>query len=191
MADIQIIGYHTCKTDGGWSYIESEAPFLSGAGQNQWLTQGYYFWTDSDHFAHKWGEDSYKNDYAIIECTIVMDEDLLFDLVGSTKAQIYFERLLTKFKTKLKKINPAKEATVHGVIKYWRKQAEKNKDVFPFAAIKVQDVFGHPTLTFTGAREKMHITIQRQQLCLFESGLHLLQEKKIIFPEEFKARGRQ
>jgi len=188
MADIQIIGYHTCKTEGGWSYINSEAPFLSGSGLNQWLTQGYYFWTDSDYFAHKWGKDSYNDDYAILECKILINEDLLFDLVGSTKAQIYFERLLTKFRLKLKKIDPSKEPTVRAVIEYWREQAKKNNAVFPFLAIKVQDGFRGATIAFTGRKEKMYVGIQRQQLCLFESGLQLLQEKKIIYPEEFSKR---
>jgi len=34
MADAQLIGYHTCKTEGGWSYVEEQAPFLSGADVN-------------------------------------------------------------------------------------------------------------------------------------------------------------
>lgn len=43
---ITIKGYHTCKTEGGWSYIRGNAPFLSEPNNRQWLTQGYYFWTD-------------------------------------------------------------------------------------------------------------------------------------------------
>lgn len=188
MPTVQITGYHTCKTDGGWSYIKSEGPFLSGSGLNQWLTQGYYFWTDSSHFAHKWGEDSYNNDYAILKCSIEMEGELLFDLVGSTEAQLYFERLLTKFRLYLKKVAPNKEPSVRAVIEHWRKISLKNKGVFPFVAIKVQDGFRGLRLPFTGKREFMHVGIQRQQLCLFEDGLCYLIEKELIHPAEFKRR---
>lgn len=185
MADIQVIGYHTCKTDGGWSYVLSESPFLSGDGDNQWLTQGFYFWTDSDYFAHKWGKGSYNNNYSIIECKLIMDAEELFDIVGSTKAQLYFERLLTKFRNKLKSIDSNKEPTVQAVIDYWRLLAKKNKKVFPFLAIKVQDGFRGSQINFTKGNEHMQVGIQRQQLCLFENGLHLLREKKIIHPLDF------
>ena len=188
MANVHITGYHTCKTEGGWSYIRSEAPFLSGSGANQWLTQGYYFWTDSDYFAHKWGKSSYNNDYAILRCLIVVENDLLLDIVGSTKAQIYFKRLLTKFESKLKKIDPNKKATIHAIIAYWRKQSITNKSIFPFVAIKAQDVYntGSKLNFIEGHCESMAVDIQRQQLCLFEEGVNFLQEKEITYPENFK-----
>jgi hypothetical protein len=187
MVTVHITGYHTCKKDGGWSYILNESPFLSGSGNNQWLTQGYYFWTDSDYFAHKWGKDSYNNEYAIVKCDIEVDEELLLDLVGSTSAQVYFKRLLTKFALKLKKIDPSKEAsvTVNAVIAYWRKQAKINSNVFPFIAIKVQDGKRGTTLSFSGKPECMFVDIQRQQLCLFEEGLHFLVGKELTYPKEF------
>lgn len=50
---VKIKGYHTCKVDGGWRHILKNAPFISEPNNRQWLTQGYYFWTDSNHFAHK------------------------------------------------------------------------------------------------------------------------------------------
>lgn len=192
MADVRVIGYHTCKTEGGWSFVGSEAPFLSCAGDNQWLTQGYYFWTDSDFFAHIWGKVSYKDDYAIVKCTIIMDDELFLDLVGSTRACIYFQKLLTKFRERLKKISPEKEPTVNAVIAYWRKQSEKNESVFPFVAIKVQDESERGTLEFTGKgrRESMRVSIPRQQVCLFEKGLRFLKEKELVHPEEFVNRSK-
>jgi hypothetical protein len=54
-----------------------------------------------------------------------MDVEKLFDTVGSTKAQLYFEKLLIKFRNKLKKIDPKREPTVQSVIDYWRKEAKK------------------------------------------------------------------
>jgi len=190
MTTVHILGYHTCKTEGGWSYVKSESPFLSGSGSNQWLTQGYYFWSDSDYFAHKWGESSYDNDYAIVKCYIEIDGKLLLDLVGSVEAQLYFEKLLTKFRDKLKKLAPDnKEPSVNAVISYWRKVSEANIDVFPFVAIKAQDIYKNKnSLSFTGKAEKMHVGPCRQQLCLFENSSHLITKKEVIYPEGFKIR---
>lgn len=150
MTDIQITGYHTCKTEGGWSYIRENAPFISGSGSNQWLTQGYYFWTDSDHFARKWGEDSYNNEYAILECCIELDDNLLLDIVGSVKDKIYFRTILTKFRDKLKKNNQDKEPTVQAVIAYWRKVSKKNNNIFPYLAVKAEtNTENKETISFT------------------------------------------
>lgn len=190
MTDVQITGYHTCKTEGGWSFVNAESPFLSRSGDDQWLTQGYYFWTDSDYFAHMWGRTSYNNDYVVVKCQIVIDSELLLDLVGSTSASIYFQTLLTKFRVRLKKIAPDKEPTVHTIIAYWREQNKRNKLVFPFLAVKVQDHHSGATLEFTGKgrHEFMHVGIPRQQICLFEKGLPFLEKKELIYPDEFAKR---
>ena len=188
MTIVHILGYHTCKTEGGWSYVKSESPFLSGSGKNQWLTQGYYFWTDSDYFAHQWGECSYENDYAIIKCNIEIESELFLDLVGSVKSQLYFEKCLTKFRDRLRRIDPTKEPTVHAVISYWRNISKQNIDTFPFVAIKAQDSlskYNTNALSFIGNQEKMIVSIRRQQLCLFECGSKLITRKEVIYPEEF------
>jgi len=188
MAVVDIFGYHTCKTDGGWSYVKSESPFLSGSGENQWLTQGYYFWTDSDYFAHKWGECSYSNKYAIVKCNIEIENELFLDLVGCVKSQLYFEKCLTKFRTRLKKIDSTKEPTVQAVISYLRSISKQNISIFPFLAIKAQDrlnKYNTNTLSFIGTQEVMVVSIQRQQLCLFECGSQLITRKEVTFPEEF------
>ena len=190
MTDIQIIGYHTCKIDGGWSYIRENAPFLSGSGDNQWLTQGYYFWTDTDHFAHKWGKDSYNGKYAILKCTLEIENNLLFDLVGSTEAQIYFKKLLTKFLSQAKKRDLNITPTVNAVISYWRDKSKNNRDIFPFVAIKAQDERKSKSLSFSGKKETLHIGIQRQQICLFEDGISCLKEKELIHPIEYKERNK-
>ncbi len=190
MADVTIFGYHTCKIDGGWSFIRAQAPFISEPNDRQWLTQGYYFWTDSDYFAHKWGKESYGGNYAIMKCRIEVKDDLLLDLVGSTQAQQYFYQLLTKFKNKLESIDPAKKPTVQAVIAYWRKKEKENPGIglFPFSAIKAQDNSQNSKLSFIGKKECMFIGIQRQQLCLFGGNESLIINKQLVFPENFKQR---
>jgi len=188
MAAVDILGYHTCSTYGGWSYVKCESPFLSGSGENQWLTQGYYFWTDSDFFAHKWGKLSYSNNYAIVKCDIEIEKDLLLDLVGCVKSQRYFKKYLERFRAKLKTIDPTQEPTVHAFIAFMRNLSKNNTGFFPFIAIKAEDSgnkYNTDTLSFIGGPEEMIISIQRQQLCLFESGLQLITRKEVTFPEKF------
>ena len=184
-----IVGYHTCKQGGGWSFIGSEAPFLSGSGHRQWLTQGYYFWTDSDHYAIEWGQKNKKYDgtYAIVKCKIEIDDDDFFDLVGSVKHQLYFRRELAKYRSRLERAgrNP-KELTVSNTLRLLRaKQAETN-GYFPFVAIKAQDdPEGKTCFYVTGdndRRERMPI-LTRQQICLFESGYKYIVEKEIVHPD--------
>jgi len=190
MPTVHILGYHTCKTEGGWSYVNAEAPFLSGSGKNQWLTQGFYFWTDSDYFAHIWGSCSYNNDYAIVECNIEIKSELILDLVGSVVSQKFFASCLEKYRTKLKQIDPSKEPTVEAVISYWRNKASIHDiQLFPFVAIKAQDEpnkYDIKRLSFIGTKETMVIGIQRQQICLFESGVECIAGKKVIYPADFK-----
>ncbi|MCK5899166.1 MAG: hypothetical protein KAG06_08855 [Methylococcales bacterium] len=193
MIIVHILGYHTCKAEGGWSYIKSESPFLSGSGSNQWLTQGYYFWTDSDYFAHKWGKNSYNDDYAIVKCHMEIENSLVLDLVGSVESQILFKKALDKYRARLNKANPnsKQEPTVQAVIAFLRKVSKQNSGVFPFAAIKAQDTstkYNINTIPFTGGKEEMITNIQRQQLCLFECYSNLITKKEVIYPEEFKKR---
>lgn len=182
-----IQAYHSCRTSGGWHYIFKNAPFLSEPNSRQWLTQGYYFWTDSDHFAHKWGGNSLKNDYAVIKCSIDIERHLLLDLVGSVEDQLFFQSMLKRFHKKLKKANPnAKEPTVHAILSFYRRKAGNNPDLFPYQAIKAQDNYSENKLSFIDAgRNEQLSLVTRQQLCLFESASHCIKNKEVIYPEQF------
>ncbi len=75
------VGYHNCRNEGGKEFLKSSVPFLSGDGDNQWLTQGYYFWTDSPYWAERWNPG---RDVAISEFKITFHtDDELLDLVGN------------------------------------------------------------------------------------------------------------
>jgi hypothetical protein len=187
---MDVKGFHTSSTDGGWSFIRENAPFLSGSGKNQWLTQGFYFWTDSYYFAHEWGKKSISGDYAITECILEIERPYLLDLVGSVEHQLYFKKLLTKYQIKLNKItDKPTEPTVQAVIEYYRRiEANKQKQngLFPFIAIKAQDNYTERNILFTNQRREKLPLVTRQQLCLFEKGYHCLKSKRIIYPPTFK-----
>jgi hypothetical protein len=196
MGEVQVVGYHTCSRDNGISYIQSSAPFHSNPKRKQWLTNGYYFWTDSDHFAHKWGEDSYNGHYAIMKCLIVMDKGLLLDLVGNVEDRLYFEKLKEKFEAYLvqpevqRGLDPkfrGKSPSVSGTIAFWRKQREKfaNNGIFPtfpYVAIKAQEPPRNSDMRFVEGRREVLLGLTRQQLCLFREGCGYIKSKELVYP---------
>ena len=184
---MNIQAYHSCRTSGGWHYIFKNAPFLSELNNRQWLTQGYYFWTDSEKFAHKWGKKSLKNDYVVIKCSIEIERHLLLDLVGSVEDQLFFQSMLKRFHKKLKEANPnAKAPTVNAILSFYRKNSENNKALFPYQAIKAQDNYYEDKLSFIGAGGNEQLAlVTRQQLCLFESASHCIKHKEAIYPPQF------
>ncbi len=184
---LNIRGYHSCKITGGKEHIFNNAPFLSELNERQWLTQGYYFWTDSIKFAHKWGELSVKGDYAVLKCLVKIERDLLLDLVGSVEDQLYFDKILHLFYQKLKEADPeAKPPTVNAVLSFYRKEAEENQDIFPYCAIKAQDAYSESKVLFTerGRGEELPL-VTRQQLCLFEFASYCIHNKEVVHPQQF------
>ncbi|MFZ2727024.1 MAG: hypothetical protein WAX77_12280 [Methylococcaceae bacterium] len=186
---VRIKGYHTCKTDGGIHHIWKNAPFISEPNNRQWLTQGYYFWTDNCHFAHKWGENSIKGEYAIIECLIEIEKNLLLDLVGSVDDQLRFEELINIFKQRFIKTKSPETPTVSEVLAFYRRQVERtnNKDIFPYKAIKAQDKYHKSEFAFIKNSKPSYLPlVTRQQLCLFDFAVDCIKNKNIIHPESFK-----
>ncbi|EDN69418.1 hypothetical protein BGP_0809 [Beggiatoa sp. PS] len=184
---VKIKGFHTSSINGGWSFIQKNAPFLSGSGENQWLTQGFYFWTDSDYFAHEWGKKSIYGDYAITECLLEIEQPYLLDLVGSVEDQLHFEEMFKKYQSKLNKATgQSTEPTVQAVIEYYRRINTKQNGILPYLALKAQDNYKERNIRFTNQRIEKLPLIMRQQLCLFEEGYHCIKSKRIIYPPTFK-----
>jgi hypothetical protein len=183
---LRIIGYHTCRASGGWHYIFENAPFISQSNSNQWLTQGYYFWTDSDYWAQNWGETSIRGGHAILRCIIEIDKAYLLDLVGSVGDQIKFYELLETYHNKLKKADPnAETPTVHAVLCALRLKAQENKAYFPYVAIKAADQKYEKFFHFTDKKKEKVFLVTRQQLCVFENAHNYIIEKNPIYPSAF------
>ena len=148
-------------------------PYHSNPKEDQWLTQGYYFWTDSDFFAHAWGKrsDKYPNGYFITKFELEIPCAELFDLVGNVRQQLFFDQCIKAY---LKVLgiqgSDPKDTPVSKVIDHLRLQVEKTgkKEIFPYCAVKAADranVTSHyPYLA--GGSEVMQVPT-RQQLCLF------------------------
>lgn len=175
--------FHTCDTAHGRVFVEKNAPFISrknGPKKWQWLSQGYYFWTDEDYFAHMWGRDAYNNNYAILKCQINISPDLVLDLASNLTHSLYFQKLMELYKERLRKINSKDSPTVSTVIEHFRKKAKDDIKLFPFEAIKAVDFSQKAKkLKFSPDSFACMTMLPRLQFCLFESSYTHISSKEI------------
>lgn len=182
------VGYHNCRDEGGYDHLRSSVPFLSGGGDNQWLTQGYYFWTDSLYWAERWNPGQKTT---ISEFTITFHEDdELLDLVGNTRQMFEFQTMRNRVANHLKVRDVAK-VTVSQVIAYFRKLEgqPKSSGVFPYLAVKAQDnakVGLFKSMLFTRHRREELCLATRQQMCVFAHAKDRITFTCFVSPEEYK-----
>ncbi|MGP3038393.1 hypothetical protein [Serratia nevei] len=182
------IGYHNCRDDGGYEYLRQHVPFLSGNGENQWLTQGYYFWTDSPYWAEKWNS---KHQTAISEFTISFhnDEELL-DLVGNSRHIHEFGRMRQKVADSLK-MKDLSKVTVNQIIGYFRKIERSRSGFFPYLAVKAQDstkddAFSVMRFVKAWYRKETLACHTRQQLCVFSHARDRITLNGFLSPETYR-----
>lgn len=196
---IQITAFHTChlQSGKGQKTILNEVPYHCDTGP-QWLGQGYYFWTDSDHYAHQWGclkidkptggrVFKYSNGYIITKFKIDIPLNELLDLVGNTTQQIYFFRQIRQYLENVigKKVLDTKtvlDTPISKVIEHLKLRVIRsgNSDFFPYSAIKAADKPGDSLLvTFIEDGNEATVLPTRQQLCLFSD------KKSLITSTEF------
>lgn len=182
---IRIQGYHTCKLSDCLDSLLLNAPFKSTESNEehwQWLGTGYYFWTDSCIYAHRWGSIRYKTAYAIVECSIEIDGNRYLDLVGDVSDQQFFLALIEEYEKKLTSVLEKKgnastnNVSVCKVIDHY-----KSKDLFPFDAVKASDNRYDRTIPFTPDSRETLVLVTRQQLCLFEEATDKIVSKQLFF----------
>ncbi|MDO9831142.1 hypothetical protein Q7381_04190 [Glaesserella parasuis] len=193
--NITFLGYHTCHLEGSLNTIFKDSPYKSREDVSQWLGYGYYFWTDSDYFADKWGKrkSKYPRGYAITEYLIDIPKDLLLDLVGNVKDQLVFRDQILLYAERmgleLKNKEDALKIPISKVLDHLRLQAQKDKNMFPFNAIKAMDYNSIDTLSYKftdDCKQKEKIPIpSRQQLYLKD--LSFLKRKSLIHVQNFNA----
>jgi hypothetical protein len=84
-ANVELLGYHTCKQDNGEEYVLANAPFLSTYDnahpeRDPFLGVGRYLWYNDLAQAHWWGERRLRCPYFVLEVNVVYDEGDLYDL---------------------------------------------------------------------------------------------------------------
>lgn len=174
---IAITSFHTCRKNGT-DYL---VPFLSKPN-NQWLTQGFYFWTDSDYFAKKWGKTHYKNkgeNYCIMRFGLTFEKEYLLDLVGNVDDKIEFKIFYTQIcKKKSGKVN------LGDVITYMRDIESRILGAFSYKVIKLEDKreLDLISIPFTqNSKESIDIGPTGQQLCVFENCYNFDKGKEVDY----------
>ncbi|MDK6378379.1 hypothetical protein [Citrobacter freundii] len=184
------MGFHNCLNRGSYDEIRQGVPFLSRSGPNQWLTQGYYFWTDDPHWAYKWNE---SRPSVISEFTITFEsKEELLDLVGNTQDILQFEEMRKQVVSTLTRMS-ALHVTVNQVISFFRELEERAdlKGVFPYSAVKAQDNARSSSLirlNFIDGHFEQLVSFTRQQMCVYEHAKHKIEFQRFLAPAEFCGR---
>jgi hypothetical protein len=83
-----------------WLQVFEDSPHLAvtdnKAKKWQWLSNGYYFWLNSDRFAKWWGNLWFKQ-YAITKYTIRLDRTQLLDLITNPDHVKLFWNLMNEY----------------------------------------------------------------------------------------------
>lgn len=158
--------YHNCqfKNDDTLEKIKTKVPFLSREN-NQWLTQGYYFWA-SKKDAIRWNSQYPRTIVSEFLCTFE-DDSYLYDLVGNSEHIDHFSAVARSLVES--KIIPESDLTISGVIAYLRKKHKVTPDdVFKDTAIKASHSV-MKSFPFIRCRvERLH-SLNKQQFCIFEN----------------------
>lgn len=180
--------YHTCHLEGTLNSIFAKSPYKCEPSPSQWLGDGYYFWTDSDYFAHKWGERKrkYPKGYVITEYLVDIPKDSLLDLVGNVKDQLIFKyqilEYVKKMSIELKDKEDARNIPVSKVLAHLRLSALNNTENFKYNAIKAVDYGSTHTLLYKfteDSNDKELIPIPTRQQ-LFLNDLCFLKIKRLF-----------
>lgn len=186
------IGYHNCRDEGGYDFLAESVPFLSGNGDNQWLTQGYYFWTDSPYWAERWNP-SFQTAISKFSITFHNDNELL-DLVGNTEQIFEFQKMRQKVARSMN-IKDVSKVTVSQVIDYFRKIERRpgGAGFFPYLAVKAQDNAKVPhfsVMRFIShwRRQETLACLTRQQMCVFRHARDRVTFSGFVSPSAYKER---
>lgn len=182
-----IKGFHTCKVEGSKEELQTKVPFLSGT-KNQWLGQGYYFWTDVDIWAFEWGED----EKVISKFDITLQKDNLLDLVGSVADQLTLKKIIDAFaKGPLRDAYNKKfraDVSVSNIITWLREERDAGfKGVFPYWAVRAKDNRKKACVRFRERRPEELFLVERHQMCVYnEFKDQAVTFERFVHPEHFK-----
>lgn len=185
---VTIICFHTCDNRGSKKHILESVPFISNSGKTEWMGKGYYFWTDSDYYAHKWGRiPPRRGNYVITKFILNVEKKCFLDLVGDVNAQIFFKKLVEKYKSYLKnkihntkntKLKKELEDEVNKVCISTVIQHCKQNTTFSFGVIKAQDMPKSTTLelSFIPDKDEFLPYPTRQQIVVYENAKNCLNQ---------------
>jgi hypothetical protein len=154
---METIGHHSCSNKGGYYYVFENAPFMSifdeKIGNRPFLGTGYYFWDNNRNVAEEWGRKHYNGHYCILEALLRIENDIFFDLVGSTLHQ----QMLITLSQKFVDYGFSRDNWQLGKFIEFLKDLNNNSDyhgVFRYKAIRAMDVTPKPGFLVRFVRKK-------------------------------------
>jgi hypothetical protein len=182
--------HHTCKWEGGFTEVLSEAPYKAEYSvQNrtlQFLGTGYYFWDFNKEYAIIWGKAHYKGNFFVLECELDLPEDFFLDLVGRRQDMVWLWQQRQSWGPELG-FNAGDRWTIGEWIEILKRLSieENNPNIFPFKAVRAIDL---NTKTYEQFNVKFvetntaYINLNpRIVICLTEKNELLLLSKKIVY----------
>lgn len=186
--------YHTCHLAGSLDNIFRNSPYECDTNDKQWLGVGYYFWTDSEYFAQKWGEldRKYPKGYVITEYQVEIPEESFLDLVGNVKDQLFFRKQILDYVERmgieLNSKEDARNIPISKVIDHLRTSSPQDTSTIKYDAIRAMDYSGAHTFSYTfteGGWELIPIPTRQQ---LFLRDLSFLKIKKLFCAKQLLRR---
>lgn len=189
-----------CFTQINWEKHVGYVPHFAKATINneQWLTNGYYFWLNSIQFAKDWGVNRFSKNgrnYSITAYHLSFSNNQVFDLISNTDHELllekYFKIYDKHYKKSLSEGKIIKKPSIATVLEFFRKLS---KDSFPFKAITITDKWTDHKKEI--AREKVKMVsadkdkhtyqpVGRPQICVIEDISSCIKAKEPCFPEEY------
>lgn len=183
----EIVGFHTCREQGTKEELLAKVPFLSRSS-DQWLGQGYYFWTELDIWAKDWLGDA---DKVISQYRLALPRDNMLDLVGSLEDQYEFSLIVDQFK-KGKLGRAYRERfddafNISSLIMWLREEnVNKIKGIFPYWAVRAKDAAGKRRVPYRKRRPEELLLVERHQMCVYaEYKDKVIEFEKFTYPEHF------
>lgn len=183
-----VTGYHTCKAKGGIQHIRKSVPFLS-LPDNQWLGQGYYFWTDDAYWARDW----LNQPKVISEFTIELDKIKVLDLVGDVKHQILFNDICSLFKDggiyqEAYSEKYGGDIFITHIFSWLREECKipGEEDLFPYWAVRAKDKRFVSKFPFHEKGREELLLVERHQMCVYsEYKDQIVKFEKFVHPSHF------
>lgn len=183
-----ITGYHTCQDKGGQEAIRLGVPFLSKRDE-QWLGQGYYFWTDSEYWAKQW----MRGPKVITQFSIALEKAQVLDLVGNVVDQELFQSICQLFNEDYPFYEKYKETygsqiTVGSIISFLRLQDSQgdSEKLFPYAAVRAKDNRCLKRYPFVSGSRKELSLVEPHQLCVYqEHRVSSMTFERFVHPEHY------
>lgn len=167
----------------------------------QWLTDGYYFWLNSDRYALWWGKSRLKSDFLITRYDISLAREDVYDLIENPDDEDDFfflvETYLEFYEDSKKRglITQIPTPTVSTVLHFFRK---RHPEIFPYLAITITDCWvAEPMFRYIGKHKTLKMTpkstsssdsfrpMGRPQICIFEEAHSYITASTPIHPQEY------